>query len=43
MAKIDEKLNVLYEYVSKFSENNGYPPTVRDICSDLNIKSTATA
>lgn len=43
MAKIDEKLNALYEYVSKFSENNGYPPTVRDICCDLNIKSTATA
>ncbi len=43
MGKIDEKLNALYEYVSNFSETNGYPPTVRDICSDLSIKSTATA
>lgn len=43
MSKIDEKLNALYNYVTKFLEENGYPPTVRDICSDLSIKSTATA
>ncbi len=43
MAKIDEKLNKLYEYVNTFSNENGYPPTVRDICKDLSIKSTATA
>ncbi len=43
MAKIDEKLDRLYEYVSTFSNENGYPPTVRDICKDLSIKSTATA
>ena len=43
MDKIDEKLNRLYEYVSTFSNENGYPPTVRDICKDLSIKSTATA
>ncbi len=43
MGKIEEKLNALYDYVNTFSENNGYPPTVRDICNDLSIKSTATA
>ena len=43
MGKIEEKLNLLYEYVSSFSEKFGYPPTVRDICNDLSIKSTATA
>ncbi len=43
MAKIDDKLNKLYEYVSTFTSENGYPPTVRDICKDLAIKSTATA
>lgn len=43
MAKIDEKLNKLYDYVSTFLNENGYPPTVRDICKDLSIKSTATA
>ncbi len=43
MSKIDEKLNKLYNYVQKYIENNGFPPTVRDICNDLQIKSTATA
>ncbi|MBQ3235762.1 MAG: transcriptional repressor LexA [Clostridia bacterium] len=43
MSKIDKKLNDLYEYVNGFSDANGYPPTVRDICKDLSIKSTATA
>ena len=43
MSRIEEKLNALYDYVSKFTEENGYPPTVRDICNDLSIKSTATA
>ncbi len=43
MGKIDIKLEELYKYVQKYIENNGFPPTVRDICKDLNIKSTATA
>lgn len=43
MAKIDKKLNKLYDYVNTFSNEFGYPPTVRDICKDLSIKSTATA
>ncbi len=43
MGKIDKKLDELYLYVQKYVENNGFPPTVRDICKDLQIKSTATA
>ena len=43
MAKINEKLNACYEYVKTFIQENGYAPSVRDICKDLNIKSTATA
>lgn len=43
MAKIDEKLERLFEYVKNYQDINGYPPTVRDICKDLQIKSTATA
>lgn len=43
MAKIDEKLSILYEYVKNYQNEFGYPPTVRDICKDLNVKSTATA
>lgn len=37
------KLNDVLAYVNKFNEENGFPPTVRDICSALGIKSTATA
>ena len=43
MAKIEAKLNELYNYVKNYQDLNGYPPTVRDICKDLSIKSTATA
>lgn len=43
MSKIVEKLDIVYKYVQKYVNENGYAPTVRDICSDLNIKSTATA
>ncbi len=43
MSKIDDKLEKLYNYVIKYQDEYGYPPTVRDICSDLQIKSTATA
>ena len=43
MAKIDEKLERLFEYVKNYQDINGYPPAVRDICKDLQIKSTATA
>ena len=43
MSKIDEKLNKLYEYLNEYHSLNGYPPTVREICNALQIKSTATA
>lgn len=43
MVKIEEKLNEVYSYVANFIENNGYSPTIRDICRDLKIKSTASA
>ena len=43
MIKIEEKLNEVYSYVANFIENNGYSPTIRDICRDLKIKSTASA
>lgn len=37
------KLNEVLSYVNHYNEENGFPPTVRDICSALGIKSTATA
>lgn len=43
MAKINDKLDVIYSYIVSYVETNGIPPTVRDICRDLNVKSTASA
>ena len=43
MGKIDKKLEELYKYIEEYISANGFSPTVRDICSDLQIKSTATA
>ena len=43
MSKIEQKLKVLYDYVQEYVSNNGFSPTIRDICKDLQIKSTATA
>ena len=42
MLKESKLLEVL-EYIKRYMEDNGFPPTVRDICRDLGIKSTATA
>ncbi len=43
MSKIDKKLDELFLYLQNYLTENGFPPTVRDICKDLSIKSTATA
>ncbi len=37
------KLDEVLQYINRYSEMNGFPPTVRDMCADLRIKSTATA
>ncbi len=42
MGKIQSKLDAVHEYVKKFQNENGYPPSVREIARDLKIKSTAT-
>ncbi len=43
MKKLDDKLNQVYNFTKDFIEDNGFPPSVREICAKLNIKSTATA
>ena len=43
MKKIDEKINAVYNFTVNFISENGFPPSVREICSKLKIKSTATA
>ena len=43
MKKIDEKLSRVYDFTVEYISQNGFPPSIREICSKLNIKSTATA
>lgn len=42
MKRID-KSEAIFEFMQKFIAENGYSPTVREICKACNIKSTATA
>ena len=44
MAKetIENKLNEVLHFLNSFMDDNGYPPSVREIGKFLNIKSTAT-
>ncbi|MDE7440154.1 MAG: transcriptional repressor LexA [Clostridia bacterium] len=42
MKRID-KSEMIFEFMQKFIAENGYSPTVREICKACNIKSTATA
>lgn len=39
----ENKLIMVMDYIRKFSEENGYTPSVREICKECGIKSTATA
>lgn len=36
------RLMAVLDYINRYVDENGFPPTVRDICKDLEIKSTAT-
>ncbi len=42
MLNKNKLLDVL-DYINRYIADNGFPPTVRDMCRDLGIKSTATA
>ena len=43
MGKIDQKLEKVLNFVKRYQSENGFPPSVREICQALSIKSTATA
>lgn len=43
MGKIEGKLESVLNLVRHYQTKNGFPPSVREICAELNIKSTATA
>lgn len=37
------KLDAVLQFINHYMDENGFPPTVREICAELQIKSTATA
>ena len=41
--KTNDKLNIVLDFIQKFISENGYAPTVREICANCDIKSTASA
>lgn len=43
MRKGIDKSDAVFEFIQKFITENGYSPTVREICKACDIKSTATA
>lgn len=43
MRKGIDKSEAVFEFIQKFITENGYSPTVREICKACDIKSTATA
>lgn len=42
MKKGEEKLNSIYNFLQQFIDENGFPPSVREIAAKFNIKSTST-
>ena len=41
-GKISDKQREILEYIKKEILNKGYPPTVRDICEAVHLKSTSS-
>lgn len=42
MKKLDHPQEQIYEYIISYSNEHGYPPSVREICTAVGLKSTAT-
>ena len=41
--RTNDKCNAVYEFIKRYITENGYSPSVREICANCGIKSTATA
>ena len=41
--EMTEKMQAILDYITSNVEVNGYPPTVREVCDEFDIKSTASA
>jgi len=42
MVKLTPKQQQIYDYILDFTQNNGYPPSVREIAQAVNLKSPST-
>lgn len=42
MAESKDKQSEIYEYLKNYTETKGYPPSVREICEAVSLKSTST-
>lgn len=42
MSKLELTLSKLYDGIKSFLDENGYPPTVRELCSIMDVKSSST-
>jgi len=42
MKKKEAKIKQVYEYIDSYTQDNGFPPSVREICTACNVKSTAS-
>lgn len=42
MAEGKDKQSEIYEFLKTYTENKGYPPSVREICEAVSLKSTST-
>lgn len=39
---VKDKQKEIYEFLKRFTENKGYPPSVREICEAVSLRSTST-
>ena len=42
MGEGKDKQTEIYEFLKSYTENKGYPPSVREICEAVSLKSTST-
>ena len=42
MLEENSKQNEIYEFLKTYTETKGYPPSVREICAAVSLKSTST-
>ena len=42
MADVKDKQSEIYKFLKTYTENKGYPPSVREICEAVSLRSTST-